>query len=259
MRWYLDYLAVGEELSALHNLVGYLSRQTPLTSGEGRQPYFHDLTEPEYSAGHHVFTGGIKTVADNLALRYRWLFLEDREERWYIQHPRPTFTHSERWIAPAVCIGDENSQAVVLVSVSPATHKKIVASVLLAQWGALYQHDFKESKIIERLSLNIKSTAGYKMPKKNTAILHSLSQQAFQWFQHHCHPRSGMVLDRAKNFGRNGTENSMSSIASTGYHLSLLPYAIEQGLITEQQASLIAIRAMQFALHELSHYYGLLY
>ena len=87
----------------------------------------------------------------------------------------------------------------------------------------------------------------------------TLAHKSFLWFQDNCHPETGMVKDRSSNFEGGGTENRMSSIASTGYHLSLLPYAVQRGWIQADYAQKHTMRTLRFVKDHLEHHYGLLY
>lgn len=90
-------------------------------------------------------------------------------------------------------------------------------------------------------------------------LLATLARQSFDLLHDGCHPVTGMVLDRVRNFEARDMHNRMSSIASTGYYLSLLPYAEQQGWLKANQAAPIAARILRFAAEHLDHHYGLFY
>src|SRR4051794_35814309 len=63
-------------------------------------------------------------------------------------------------------------------------------------------------------------------PDDPDRTLDALGRKAFAWFQKHRHPLTGLTLDRAPNresFRPDPEASSLASIASLGYHLSLLP------------------------------------
>jgi hypothetical protein len=90
-------------------------------------------------------------------------------------------------------------------------------------------------------------------------LFDDLAGKAFRWLEDHRHPESGMVKDRAGNFEGRGSGSRMSSIASTGYHLSLLPYAVSRGWVDAAHAREEARQSLRFATNRLGHHHGLLY
>lgn len=92
-----------------------------------------------------------------------------------------------------------------------------------------------------------------------TMFLDDLAHRSFRWLATNCHPSSGMVLDRAANLTWAERPSRMSSIASTGYYLSLLPYAVDRGWITDGHARSVAEQAMRFVLEQVPQHRGLLH
>ena len=90
-------------------------------------------------------------------------------------------------------------------------------------------------------------------------LLDDLAQLGFEWFQHNRHPATGMVLDRSPNWPGRRERSRMSSIASTGYHLSLLPEWVRLNWLTRDEAEQQARQAIDFAAAKLEHHKGLFY
>ncbi|MBI1917116.1 MAG: hypothetical protein HYS12_20610 [Planctomycetes bacterium] len=91
------------------------------------------------------------------------------------------------------------------------------------------------------------------------SILADQERKAFGYFEDHCHPVTGLVRDRARNFaGRKDEPPPMASIAATGFYLAVLPEAARRKWITRDHAQREATRALGFA-ERLEHRHGLLY
>src|SRR5258706_7572574 len=82
-------------------------------------------------------------------------------------------------------------------------------------------------------------------------LLDDLGQRAFGWFQSCRHPRTGLVLDRARDSGPlpDPETPAMASIASVGYALSLLPEGVRLGHISKEAAVEQAQETFRFLLH----------
>ena len=96
-------------------------------------------------------------------------------------------------------------------------------------------------------------------PGPAPSLLDDLGRLGFEWFRDNRHPQTGMVLDRAPNWRDRGQRSRMSSIASTGYHLSLLPEWVRLGWLTREAAETQALQALDFASETLPHHQGLFY
>ena len=151
---YIDYGMPGKkEVPDLSHLTGILPGQIPLTIGiSQKKPCFH-LSEVQYSQGKQVFIGGFKEDNVQSELQYCWLLLEDKEGRWYIQHPRPTLTHANRWISPSVCISDKHIRYIVLIAANLQAHKNIVSKVLAGVWGAIDPKDLNKVTELDRVRI----------------------------------------------------------------------------------------------------------
>lgn len=89
--------------------------------------------------------------------------------------------------------------------------------------------------------------------------LKKLAYESFTWFQHYRNPDTGLVLDRGSNWKNTGTKNTMASIASTGYFLTLLPVWVRLGWLSEDKARKEALQTLRFAWDNLPDHDGLLY
>jgi hypothetical protein len=86
-----------------------------------------------------------------------------------------------------------------------------------------------------------------------------LEQKAFAYFRDHRHPETGQVRDRARNFPDRGRpETAMSSIAATGFYLSILPEAVRRKWFTRDEALREAQTILRFA-ETCPHRNGLFY
>jgi len=93
-------------------------------------------------------------------------------------------------------------------------------------------------------------------------LLDSLATDVVFWFFTHHNKENGLVMDRGYVNGTHPTKGSssthprLSSIAATGYHLSMLPIAFERHC--HNMAKETAIRTMKFVLNKVDHQYGIL-
>src|SRR5438132_10405638 len=90
-------------------------------------------------------------------------------------------------------------------------------------------------------------------------LLDDLGRRAFEWFQSCRHPKTGLVLDRARESGPlpDPEKPAMASIASVGYALSLLPEGVRLGYISKEAAIQQAQETLHFLLHEAEQVNGL--
>jgi hypothetical protein len=86
-----------------------------------------------------------------------------------------------------------------------------------------------------------------------------LEEKAFAYFRDHRHPKTGQVRDRARNFPDRGRpETAMSSIAATGFYLSILPEAVRRKWLPRDDAARQAETILRFA-ESCPHHHGLFY
>lgn len=103
---------------------------------------------------------------------------------------------------------------------------------------------FAEEKVIQGLS--------------DDELLETISRQSFEFFQRERNPHSGLVKDRAKNFGE-GSATAQASIAATGFALTVYPVAVERGWMDYSTAYEITRRTLQFFLKVADQEHGFFY
>jgi hypothetical protein len=84
-------------------------------------------------------------------------------------------------------------------------------------------------------------------------LLDEIEHRAFRFFWEQADPNTGLVNDRAGNFGPD--DYTVASIAATGYGLAALPIGVERGWVDHDQAASRARVTLQFAL-TLAHQHG---
>lgn len=84
-------------------------------------------------------------------------------------------------------------------------------------------------------------------------LLDEIEHRAFRYFWEVADPNTGLVNDRAGNFGPD--DYTVASIAATGYGLAALPIGVERGWINHDEGAIRARLTLQFAL-TLSHQHG---
>lgn len=89
-------------------------------------------------------------------------------------------------------------------------------------------------------------------------LLDELSRRGWEWFVRCTHPNTGMVLDRFANFADPAGPVIMSSIAATGFYLSLLPDAVRRGRLAASEAEARAETSLRFAERHIEHVEGVL-
>ncbi len=108
----------------------------PVTCGRNRAPRI--ILDPDFKPvrGQHLIHGDFVPYSGPTRERHCWVFLRDKEERLYIQQPRPTVTHLNRWAAPNIVVGPDIT-SIVLAAVDDAAHRDIVDLVLNQNYGAI--------------------------------------------------------------------------------------------------------------------------
>jgi hypothetical protein len=84
-------------------------------------------------------------------------------------------------------------------------------------------------------------------------LLDEIERRAFLYFWEQADPTTGLVNDRAGNFGPD--DYTVASIAATGYGLAALPIGVERGWVGYDEAAARARSALQFSL-TLAHQHG---
>src|ERR1700751_140562 len=94
-------------------------------------------------------------------------------------------------------------------------------------------------------------------------LIDEIERRAFQFFWEQADPNTGLINDRAGNFGPDGyssrhseaTADTVASIAATGYGLAALPIGIERGWVAHDQAVSRARVTLEFSLTS-AHQHG---
>ncbi len=118
------------------------------------------------------------------------------------------------------------------------------------------------SMVRAETSSSSKAIASISSIRKQSAAsseLKKLAYKSFKWFQHYRNPDTGLVLDRSSNWKDTEIRNTMASIASTGYFLSLLPVWVRLGWLSENAARKEALQTLRFAWKSLPNHFGLFY
>jgi Uncharacterized protein conserved in bacteria len=84
------------------------------------------------------------------------------------------------------------------------------------------------------------------MKSSDKKLLEEVQRRAVRFFWEKADPTTGLVNDRANNFGPD--EETVASTASTGYGLAALPIAVERGWIERNEAALRARVTLRFLL-----------
>jgi hypothetical protein len=87
-------------------------------------------------------------------------------------------------------------------------------------------------------------------------VIDDLRERAWAYFDAATHPETGLVLDRLVSLGI-PRESRMSSIAATGYALSILPVLVETRRLGRREAEERAARTMKSILDRVPHVHGL--
>ncbi len=90
-------------------------------------------------------------------------------------------------------------------------------------------------------------------------LLDQLARKAFLWFEEHRSKKTGLVLDRSPNSPMGRELPNLSSIASVGYYLSMLPEAERTSQISSEEAKERALQIVSYALNNMKHYHGIFY
>lgn len=92
----------------------------------------------------------------------------------------------------------------------------------------------------------------------DTQFLNDLQRRGCLFFSEQADPRTGQVLDRARNTGLNGAMDprKLSSIAATGFGLTALCIAHKRGFLSAQAIEAQVARTLAFHAHELPQEHG---
>ncbi len=84
------------------------------------------------------------------------------------------------------------------------------------------------------------------MSYSDKQLLEEVQRRAVRFFWEKADPTTGLVNDRAQNFGEDN--ETVASIASTGYGLAALPIAVEHGWLGRSEAAARARTTLRFLL-----------
>ncbi len=96
----------------------------------------------------------------------------------------------------------------------------------------------------------------YGTPDAAESLMIEAQRRAFRFFVECANPKSGLVRDRASNFGPDRYD--VASIAATGYGLAALPIGVQHGWMKREEAQRQAERTLRFVL-SMPHKRGWLY
>lgn len=126
----------------------------PITCGPNRKPRILRKSSTKMARGRHILYGDFDAYEGEPSERNCWIFLKDVYGQFYIQQPRPTITHRDRWAAPNIVLGSEIAE-ILLTAADDATHRKIVNLVLSESFGAIKDQDLIGSlDILDRVSFD---------------------------------------------------------------------------------------------------------
>lgn len=86
-----------------------------------------------------------------------------------------------------------------------------------------------------------------------------VERRALAYFLDHSHPQTGLVRDKARNFGPTPSTNVVASIAATGFGLTVLANAAERGLLSRPEAEERVLRTLRFVENRLHRHHGWLH
>lgn len=98
------------------------------------------------------------------------------------------------------------------------------------------------------------SAAPFQFSSEQLQFLDIVQQKAFDFFLNEHHPVTGLVKDRAGNFGPD--QNTIASIAATGFGLSAMVVGAERGWIPKKEAQKYCEKTLRFFLDEMAENHG---
>lgn len=105
------------------------------------------------------------------------------------------------------------------------------------------------------------AAAAEQLSMPDDAWLDELSRRAFFYFWDQADPKTGLVLDRARNDGsqQKGRALDVASVAATGFALTALPIAGERGWIDHHEAQERVRVTLRFLVEQHPHHRGWFY
>ncbi|MGQ9697377.1 MAG: glucoamylase family protein [Armatimonadota bacterium] len=93
--------------------------------------------------------------------------------------------------------------------------------------------------------------------RRGTDLLDAIQRSAFRFFRDHADSRTGLVRDRAHNFGEE--RRTVASTAATGFALASMPVGVERRWIPRAQAASYCNRTLTYLLHQAPNEHGFFY
>lgn len=83
-----------------------------------------------------------------------------------------------------------------------------------------------------------------------------VEKTAIRYFLDHAHPDTGLVRDKALNFSDTSPENKVSSLAATGFGLTVISHAAHMGRLNLKMARDQVYRTLKFVKDHVPHHRG---
>ncbi len=99
--------------------------------------------------------------------------------------------------------------------------------------------------------------SSYQFSSEDLEFLDLVQKKAFEFFLYEHHPQTGLVKDRARNFGPDHA--SLASIAATGFGLSAMVVGAERGWIPKKEAEKYCEKTLRFFLEQMEANHGFYY
>ncbi len=87
-------------------------------------------------------------------------------------------------------------------------------------------------------------------------IRSDVEKTAVRYFIDHAHPESGLVRDKALNFSDTPENNTISSLAATGFGLTVITHASTVGKVTPKFARDYVYKTLRFVRDYVPHHKG---
>ena len=97
----------------------------------------------------------------------------------------------------------------------------------------------------------------FKFAPEDEEFLERVQRRTFDFFLREHHPETGLVKDKANNFGPDRT--TIASIASTGFGLATMVVAAERGWVTREEAQKYCRETLRFFLNQMEENHGFFY
>lgn len=102
----------------------------------------------------------------------------------------------------------------------------------------------------------VSSLEAFAFDPKLISIRQDVEKTAIRYFLDHSHPETGLVRDKALNFSNTSAGNNVSSLAATGFGLTVLSHAALMGRIPMSFARDHVYRTLRFIRDHVPHHKG---